>query len=622
MEDSSDRGHQTASEEEEHHNSANSADSDESGSEDGSMNAGALLDLEAFESGEEGEEEDDDEDDDDDYGGMSIGRRDNYHSSFPQFCRLPIELRQRVWEFFDPDLRAPARVFDVQLVSGLWPSGTLDQQTAPARTLLEVHRESRQMGLKFYPDTLPMQKTLGYLRYNKDRDIIFLGWMSESMDWNSAHWESIAGDLKDVKNLAFEVKPDIHLLEVFGDLPFHIFPSLQKVYPCWDACELHTRNLKWCVSDSVHVFHVQTEELQPGLGEDIEFLYCWPNLEKHLEYAEKEIPTDLRLGRNANKADKPSIELWPVVLFSHEGGVQRYHRLREKALADPDAAWDSESSSESDDGSSEENEYESDGIDDAPIDESDGFDEGDDDLVVQGSSDDEVEGGSGFAGFSPQGDTMAFSGDVEPVGHFSSLEPESPKHGISDDSDSDEEPARPVKRPRRQVVSSDSENDSADEPVEKAIKQSRPPNRRAGRVVLSDSDNSDEDGDDGAQTKRKDSRSEESDATAAGDDSAEESDEEADEDVKKPMSLAERLRLYRSENPVPEDGAGSASDGGDSETFYQDPQDDDDLVEGGAYGDDDDEVSDNDLVMDMAEEGSYGGGGGGGDDDDDGDGEW
>ncbi|KAK7757384.1 hypothetical protein SLS62_000396 [Diatrype stigma] len=614
MGDSSDRDDDHTASEEERPDSS-SAESGESDSEEGSIGAGALLDLEASESGGEDEQESDDDDDDHDDGQMSAWSHKNHHTFFPQFCRLPIELRQRVWEFFDLDLRAPARVFDVHVVGDcLWPSGTLEQQTEPARTLLEVHRESRQMGLKFYPDTLPILNRKGFMRYHKDRDIIFLGWMTDSMDWESSRWENIAGDLKHVKNLAFEVKPDIHLIDIFGDLPFHHFASLQKVYPCWDAFDLHARNLKWCVSDMVHVFHVETEEQEPGLGEDMEAVYCWPNLEKHPEYAEKEIPKDIRLSRSTNGAGEKGVELWPMVLFSSYDGARRYHRLRAKALTDPDAAWDSESSSESGDESSEEDEYESEGIDDATIDESDEDEAGLDDLVVRDSSDDEDEGGSAFNGFSPQRDVVAFSGVVDLTGDFSSLEPEPPKHDVPDDSDSDEEsdpdeePTRKIKRPRRQVVSSDSEDEPADEPREKpAGKQTRQPNRRPGRVVLSDSDDSDDDDDDnGANTKSKGSGIEESDA-AADDDSAEDSDEEEEQEDIKPMSLAERLRLFRSDNPVPQDGLDSGSeDAGGSESFYQDAEDDDGLVEGEAYGDDED-VSGNELVMDMAEEESDGG---------------
>lgn len=616
MEDSIDRDDDhTASEEEGPHDSASasaSAESGESDSEEGSVGAGALLDLEASESGDEDAESDDDDDDHDD-GGMSTWSHDKYHPSFPQFCRLPIELRQRVWEFFDPDLRAPARVFDVHVVNDcLWPSGTLEQQTEPARTLLEVHRESRQMGLKFYPDTLPILNRMGFMRYHKDRDIIFLGWMTASMDWESSRWQNISGDLKHVKNLAFEVKPDIHLIEIFGDLPFHHFSSLQKVYPCWDAYDLPTRKVKWCASDMVHVFHVETEEQEPGLGEDFEAVYCWPNLENHLEYAEKEIPKDIRLSRTTAKTGEPGIELWPMVLFSSYDGARRYRVLRMRALDNPDAPWDSGSSSESGDESSEVDEYESEGIDDATIDESDEDETGLDDLVVPESSDDEDEGGSGFNGFSPRRDVTAFSGVVDLTGEFSSLEPESPKHEVPDDSDSDEacdpdeEPARKIKRSRRQVVSSDSEDEPADDPTEKSTKKlPRQPNRRPGRVVLSDSDDSDDGEDNGANTKGKDSGVEESDA-AADDGSADDSDEEEEQEDKKPMSLAERLRLFRSDNPVPQDGLDSASEGAGSESFYHDAEDDDGLVEGGAYGGDED-ISGNDLVMDMAEEDSDGG---------------
>ncbi|RYP11193.1 hypothetical protein DL765_007846 [Monosporascus sp. GIB2] len=630
---SSDPDDHTASEHEEFYESG---ESDGSGSE----TVRGLLDLEAFES--------DDEYDDD---GRSTESRDGYHVSFPQFCRLPIELRQRVWEFFDPDLRAPVRIFDVHYLGiRLWPSATLFQQTKPARTILEVHRESRQLALKFYPDKLPIMNRHGSLRYCKAKDIIALSWIADCLEWGSGSWEAIADDLKDVERLAFGISPELLPLDLFQLPPFHHYKSLKTLYTCWNAEELQSRNLKWCVSDSARTFYLKTEEEDVDVGEDDEMIYCWLDLENHPEYPETEIPEGLRLGRFA-KGEGVGFGICPMVVFSSIYGVQRYHRLRERALTDGNAEWDSDS--ESDEYPSEEDEYESEGIDDATLDGSDNADDDDDDddLVVHDTfeeSDDEND--YEISGFSRQSNGVALVDDDVLAARFSSLEPNSPRDGNSDQSDSDDQPVRKNIRTKRRVVSSDSEgesadddelaarfsslepnsptdgnsdhpdsddqpvrkntrtkrravslnsdDESADEPRKKVAKQSRHGSRRPGRAVLSDSDEEDEEEHD---AKSGDRGSSDSDASPSED--SEESDEE--QGNRKPMSLAERLRLYRSDNPVPHDGTDSDSDETSTRNSYEEAEDDDGLVERGVYQDED-EFSENDLVMDMAEEGSAG----------------
>ncbi|RYP81746.1 hypothetical protein DL770_005803 [Monosporascus sp. CRB-9-2] len=672
---SSDRDDHTASDHEEFYESG---ESDESGS----GNVRDLLDLEAFESGDEY----------DDYG-MSTESYDRYHVSFPQFRRLPIELRQQVWELFDPDLRAPVRIFKVQSVgTTLWPCASLFQQTEPARTILEVHRESRQLALKFYPDKLPIMNRIGSLRYRKASDIIALSWTAACLEWGSGRWGAILDDLKDVERLAFEIRPDSIGLHQFQQLPFHHFKSLKTVYTCWDAEELQSRNLKWCVSDSIQTFYLITEEEDIGVDEDYEMIYCWPDLEKNPEYAEKEVPEGLRLGRFADKGEGPGIEICPMVVFSFFDGVQRYHRLRERALTDESAKRDSDS--ESDSGPSEEDEYESEGIDDATLDGSDGAEDDDDGLVVHDTfeeSDDEID--SEFSGFSRQDDgvALALADDDELAARFSSLEPNSPRdrnpdHSDSDDqpvrknirtkrrvvssdsedesadgdelaarfsslepnsprdrysdhsgsddqpirkntrtkhrvvssdsedetadespkrvanpdhSGSDDQPIRKYNRTRRRVVSSDSEDESADEPPRKVAKRSRHDSRRPGRAVLSDSDEEDADEHD---AKSGDRGSSDSDASPS-EDSEEGSDKE--QGNRKPMSLAERLRLYRPSIPISRDGTDSDFEETSTQNSYEEAEDDDDLVERGVYRDRDG-FSENDLVMDIAEEGSAG----------------
>ncbi|RYP64109.1 hypothetical protein DL771_008928 [Monosporascus sp. 5C6A] len=577
---SSDRDDHTAFD---HEGFSESGESDESGS--GSVRD--LLDLEALESGEECDDD-----------GRSTESHDGYHVSFPQFCRLPIELRHRVWELFDPDLKAPVRIFEVENVGAqLWPSATLIQQSQPARTILEVHRESRQLALKFYPDKLPIMKRNGWLRYHKARDIISLNcWAVGCLDWAPETWGATAGNLEDVEHLALKIGPQQQ--DQFQLLPFHLFKNLKTAYACWEADELRSRNLKWCVSDAVRTFYVKTEEEDIGVGEDYEMIYCWPDLENHPDYVEKEVPQGLRLGRFAIKGEGPGIEFCPMVVFSSIHDIQLYYHLRKRGQVDGNTEWDSDSDSESDSDTSEEDEYESEGIDDATLDGSDDADGDDDDLVVHDAfeeSDDEND--SEISGFSRQNYGVVPDDDDELAARFSSLEPNSPRHRNSDHSDSDDQPVRQNARTKRRVVSSDSEDESADEPPRKVAKRSRHGSRRPGRAVLSDSDEEDTDEHD---AKSGDRGSSDSDASPS-EDSEEESDKE--QGSRKPMSLRETLRLFLADTPVTGDGTDSDSDETSTQNSYEEAEDDDGLVERGVFRNGD-EFSENDLIMDITEEGS------------------
>ena len=644
MEGSSDHDdYRTVSEGEETHHST---DSDESGSES-SEGGNLLLDLEAVESGDDDRDEDDESDD-----GFGAESHDEaYHRTFHQFGRLPPELRQRVWEFFDPELRAPARVFSLLLVGkkNLWPAANTARQTAPARAVLAVHRESRQIALKFYPDTFHLIDRGSVCRFHSIRDVIVLSPTSPFNDWGRVGVtdSTTIENLEHVKNLGFEIEADLQFKSVLQRFPFRVIPGLERIYHCRDANRIRARDIRWCLRDTVHAFEIVTEEESPGLGENYRQLFCWPDLERHRDYAEAEIPP--LLPPDVTDVCPKGLEVWPMLVFNSDRGAQRYITLKVRSDDVPDVEWPSDLSDDSwgvESDWSHPGEYESDGIDDGTIDGSDDVDEDDDDgdLLVDGSSadghdiGDEDDEGPDFEGFSPsQGDPVAVPSDGLSPARFSSLEAES-RDGVSEDADgsgSDQEPAAPAnRRARRQVIHSDSEDDhTLDESPKKEEKQApRQANRRGGRVVLSDSDDEDEseDEDGGAnvnapsgssRSARRGNRvvSEDDDDDDSNQESEEKSDEEPDEDDwhNKPMSLAERLQLYRSENPVPADGAGSSddeddnsnhngNDGAGSDGFYRTAEDDDDdgLVNGEAAFNDDD-ISENDLIMDMAEEDEY-----------------
>ena len=655
MEVSSDREDDHVSSDHEEDILESEGSDEESGSEsdDDPEGASAFLDLEASESGSDDDDAESDDGSVDDAG------------PFHPFTRLPPELRLRVWEFFDTDLRTPARVFSFLVMGGnLVPMPATDQQTWAARAMLGTHRESRQLALKFYPDALPISGDSGakgdVCPFNAKRDVVLLIWMS-AFDRNVMDWEPHVSALKDVQHLAFGGISDRELYSLGGTVlgPSSPLPSVEAVYLCGGATRLRPHELRWCLGDQVRTFEVVAEE-PADFGLNVyrhRQLYCWPDLENHRDFA-LEVAATCTHPAEENHGDPPTFGparpdsgrpgLWPMLLFDTETSALRYLALRTRSEAEPDAEWDSDITDEiaSPVGRgdwSTPDDYESEGIDDDTIDEdgsdgSDGSDESDvyegDDLSVDGvgvhgDDDDDEEDGPGFEGFSPlQSDGV----EGATAARFSSLEAES-RDGASQagdanadsDAESDDAPTAPAKRrgARRRVVDSDSEDGDGSVNGEAAEPPQRQASRRRARVVLSDSDDSDgsdgEDSDGGAGVGRP-GRS----RAPAAESDEEESDEEEppDDKSKKPLSLAERLRLFRSANPVSsgdEDEDDDDEDGGrnrnrnyddDDEDggggfYYGNAEDDDDDDEGdlvnggGSLGD---EISENDLHMNMAEE--------------------
>ncbi|KAI0122495.1 hypothetical protein F4814DRAFT_446431 [Daldinia grandis] len=543
-------------------------DSEESGLDD----ANGLLDMEAAESDGESENLDDTS--------PTTGQ-----FFFPQFKSLPPELRARIWEFFDSDLRTKARVFQMILMISpieFWESATLIEQTAPARAMLATHQESRELALKSYPDTLDLHRGRGVIRYNSERDIVLL---SISSILGSNDLEEFFSSLGNTKYLAFNHLRAANEEILYPRLAAH--PTLKEIFYCYDCYELSYRHLMWCRSDSVLRFYSQQTDYDTVLDpRPLRSMFCWPDLENHRKFAEEHALSTV--------GDLKPLKIWTMVEFAFDQGFSRYERL--EALGEGTEGWSSDTDSEPNSDSASEDEYESEGIDDATIASDDSSNENEDDLVVQSDSDEDNL--STFDGFSPTQDEnpeLHLDGEIE-VGNFSSLEPESPSHhdNASEQDGSDEEPVQKITRRKRRIVSSDDEGNPTDERDEEVNMPSRPAKR--SRVVLSDTeDERDVDGDED---------------TKQGRDIAyelEESEEPEDGDPVKTesMSLFEKLRQYRQENPVPPDSDASSdieasmgSEGLDTGNNINFP---DDEVE------DEDELSgDGGIAADMSEEHSEG----------------
>lgn len=522
---------------------------------DSELEANGMFDLEASEEdGDEDDEIDDDEDDDE-------------PQFFPQFMRFPPEIRLRVWQLFCPELTAGGRVYEPQR------EFLLANQTASSRAVLATHRESRDFALTALPDVLTLPS--GILRFHKEKDIILLSVDSEGQ------LPCFTGFSDQIRNLAITVS--FFLSQ--DDLPHPYtdpFPQLKNLFFLVEEGFLSPITLRWCTSNMAKhsPITIFQERLEGWMHTVHQEMYCWPDVDKHREFAEREIPLD-KLWKNLGLPEYQSasvdsdsavqeqlkkLPVWPLVIFN-EKGIRRLERIhawsgeREDWDGSSDFTGDDEPDSESDD-------YDSSGIDDDEIAEATD-DEDEDDLAVHDVRDtgdeDEDDDTAEFGGFSPLHGTngvidLTEDGEV-PIAQFSSPEPESATvHGESDESDSDQPAVRrpPVKRSRKRVMDESDEDPEDEAPRKRA--------RYVQRVEDTDDEDDEDDEDDQNEKPQRKQPAEGLNSESSEDsdeDSSEESDQESDEEDAPPrtMSLAERLQLHRQQNPVPvEEDSESGSD--------------------------------------------------------------
>lgn len=483
--------------------------SDESDESDENENHG-FLDVEAVESGDESHEDETDD-----------GSEDGFEfESFPQFTRLPPELRQRIWEFFDQDMRSPARIFGFRMpfngANELHEGRLLERQTAPARAVLATHQESRAYALKYYPDAIEKGGEPGIIRYRKESDIIMVsGYFRDFASISS--WQD-SNVFTGIRNIALDLEGTAeHQYEHLLSTERPHWPNLQSTYFVTQAITHPMRSLRWCGSDAVQTYHLQVEELDTGLGEDYEAIYCWPqgkerehpNLpsfghekdedndwdnasENASEHASENAPENASgnassLGQTCSVIKIGEETIWPIVVFDFEGsGVHRYDRLRELYPADgnwedvEDWQYDEYSGDEDDEMSPDE--YESEGIDDGSIDEDEASGDENDLQVLEDDTEQEFDT-SVSNGFSPPPEELAAA--VE-AARFSSVEPESPGQSDAEASDTADESSRNVQRPRRRVLA-DSDDGSENDGDDAEATAAQSPTRRK-RAVMSDSE--------------------------------------------------------------------------------------------------------------------------------------
>lgn len=507
---------------------------DSSGDESENSHSGEeqsnFLDLEAEESDEDSHGSGDNSDHEFSHiGGMNaLPYREELYS-FPQFTRLPIELRHRIWDFVDPDLRVPHRVFKFRLplltTPRLRESELLGRQTAPARAVLSTHQESRDYALRFYPDTIVFESGNASVRCRKETDVIAI-----TADWElllttfvDAAWQPLQHTLSQVKHMALEVD----LLALDTDIPQNFInrkilglgssmvPSLDAFYFIYDDGFFRPQDIKWCVTDVAHSFQLQTEEQEEGLGEDVDVLLCWPDLTKkdQLDCARRYVDqTDEGENGDDDTDDRredgwdrvviihnDKVAAYPMVQFAFDRGLCRYDLIR-SVNSQPggwEKNWDPKNDGrwvhwEYSDEGSEIDEYESEGIDDRPIEDSDGDSDEDSEMVYHGGYSD-GEGPDNLSGpvsymSAESSPAQSTTREALATANFSDPEfSESSDQNSDDGTGDDERPTRLGKQRGRGGVAADTDEDSSDEDEINAPKESRQPKRAV--VMDSDDDN-------------------------------------------------------------------------------------------------------------------------------------
>ncbi|KAI0202137.1 hypothetical protein F4808DRAFT_421995 [Astrocystis sublimbata] len=559
---------------------------------------GAFFDLEADDSHGDDEDGEDGEEDEYDaghnYGGISKSCRAQW--SFPQFSRLPSELRGLIWEAFDPYMQFKTRVLDFNIVEyggnvELWETVELDEIIRPSRKLLATSAESRHIALLHYPHVIQLRNGRGQVRFNNN-DIISL----------HMHRSAPTGDIfsviqrccHDAKQIAIDER--LMSYSRSRELPLldYLPTDLRTFFCCFEPDTLGRRRLEWSVSNSAKQFYSGIFEAG---DEYFGSFWCWPDTTLHKDFRHQ-VGSEYMLQFEW-MPDLGPIPVWPLASYGpfHDAGAYpRVKRYYEQRLNREDA---SDSSCESDldeyalDGfvvdSSSEVEEDSDAEgSDVDVDEAQGsigvIESSDEDEPVEDEPEENAKldfDQDEFTGFSPLQDQSDDESTSNAVGATSAK----PKHEdyASDSPSLEEQPlaAKQSIRRKRRIVSSDEEDGGNDDEGENAG-PSNTRNRRTKRARLVVSDSEDDEGGSGSDAspgvKRAPNRIQsrralldsEDEETDTGEDEDEDQDEDQDEDgdegdeerprVTAPVSLFAKLTQFRSDVPVSPEGDSSISD--------------------------------------------------------------
>ncbi|KAI0401461.1 hypothetical protein F4802DRAFT_580331 [Xylaria palmicola] len=448
------------------------------------------------------------------------------HYSFPQFARLPPELRAMIWEAADPYMLSGARIFEVQAARQdgelqLWESATLARQTAPARAVLATCRESRRIAWAHYPDVVQLRGGRYQFRFKSANDIILIRGLSPSALRNS-RW------CGKIQYVAFEALPtidEIWALHQAGLNPrdfLHGDNNIKAIFLCCESYDLKYVALGWTASESTKRFYLETHyELQGVDAEEFKALYCWVEPTRDARFL-GDLLAELEGGMEDPERDYLEMLLshgMPVgvMVGYYDGELEVYDRLkyrydrkldreagREDGSESPVDSWmgDYLAESEADDyeldgfvvDSSPEASEESGGEEDDGVNAHDSDVSNDEEGSLDGDENDEVaqfeQDPGTFAGFSP----LQESSDGEGAGSspHADMSIANLDHA-SDASSIEEQPPATTQsgRHKRRIVSSDDESGNEDGGV--SATNIRPRAIKRARFVLSDGEDEEDD---------------------------------------------------------------------------------------------------------------------------------
>lgn len=506
--------------EEQHYYVGSEEGDDESHDSDSDGANHGLLDLEASEASSEPDSDADRFSDDGNYA--------EYH--FPKFMQLPPEIREMVWAASCPDLGSEPRVFELHLHTIISPPGAvhlpnvvrgivagpqLESQTASMRAVLAVHRESRALALKSAPHELSLSNG-ELVRYHEERDVLFVDMQEDILLRGIALRFQELGI--EAQNLAFPASLAMAYTDDVVDL-MYLLPQTRRLFILNESDDLSDMGVRfgdysWANTEMVHRYRLDTEEEgEAGLMYPINRIFSWPDLDNHRQFAEDKVEAcdqsfwwkmsitecrdalgdPLERSQELNDEDLPdeekteaidrlqNIEVWPMIRFNF--GEGSYLGTLGRNLPEDIIQWEGSYDDTED-------EYESEGIDDRPIDDSTSV-EDEDELILAQNLAQQI--------FNPHGTSYSVfdnSSDIDelPAANFSSddeIEVHDPVT-IASDSEDDSGSETRAARPNRRVVDSGSDESATE------TEQSPGPSKRHPRATLADSEDDDDEGSSGA----------------------------------------------------------------------------------------------------------------------------
>ncbi|KAM0465884.1 hypothetical protein ACHAPV_000831 [Trichoderma viride] len=561
---------------------------------------------------------------------------------FHKFAELPPELRIKIWGLGLAGLTQPQLLeFSLKSIVRKDPSDLVpDERGMPSprryrdwtingspnlaratelnRSVMAANREARDVALKLLPHTLKIRTPAGdgMVHFDRNRDIVQLsGYTYEVMHPFPIeeryqdfiyHFDGFAENVVQLVvhyNAFFDEDEDT---SDYFTLALQQFQNLKRLFLLSAPDKFIGKDILWCGSDYIYV---HTSMITDGRNEPLWTKWCWPNADEYDDFTRKQVcePVTHLLPASAQPLLRTrGIELFPMVIFEDKYGLDFLKKLKrkwERTYAEGIVPSESDlSSDEEEEEELEPDEYESDGIDDSPIEENGGNDDSGDDIY-----DEE---------YDSENDDYSGAGEAEIVPVFSSPEPEPEVGGGATNSrkrrivlDSDDEDGDTSERSGRKHARTGSFTEPGGVKNAFSVPISAGRNRKRAAVIDSDDDEEDggsvssskpdehesnkKEGKDGRGKKRR-----QADRRVETDD--EDDDEEEEEEIMdvRRLSLAARLQNVRESHPS-SDGESNGEEDSDNindEDDEDEDEDDDEEIYGGGlidgYADESDDSGD------------------------------